>query len=324
MATELIKQYAIDEYLLKHRTLSDISLEIKYSPTQISNWVSAQRKIQISNPDEITREKLVEYLKIIGVIEFDGCSVDGNKSNQKYFHSFGLDYLWNYIFEFTDFLSHKQIRERLYCFLNNITEPVRCKFSGCSGLVKFHNTGSQGKPPGYSQTCGLHGNKIRDYKGNKVSQWQSNEEHSRLNTAGYKLVIDPLWSFEDTRTNNGRLRFRVEHLVLVESILKRRINSHKENVHHLDGNKVNNQFTNFFLCNDSRHRIIEAKMQLHGKQLEFGEKPLLTIDQRYELLSPFKRLNGMFIQVEIYEQLILENKIQDWSEGPKSKWETRI
>ncbi len=134
------------------------------------------------------------------------------------------------------------------------------------------------------------------------------------------MVLDTRWKAGD----NPAVRFRLEHLVMLENVLGRRRESEDSGIHHLDGIKTDNRYVNFFVCYHSRHRKMEHLMGAYLKNpLAPGEPPMGKIEATAVLLSlgTFKRLHGMFVQQEIYEKWRAEGRIKDWSEGPKADWE---
>ena len=51
-----------------------------------------------------------------------------------------------------------------------------------------------------------------------------------------------------------------EHRFVLEQKLRRVLNP-KEHVHHIDGNKLNNNLNNLYLTNNSEHRLIHIGME---------------------------------------------------------------
>lgn len=90
------------------------------------------------------------------------------------------------------------------------------------------------------QCSGIYGNKVRDRK------------HHRI-VNGYKEV----WHPESGRKN----KYIREHLKVMSEALGRAV-KYPENVHHIDGDKLNNQLQNLYLCkNVSEHTKIHHSME---------------------------------------------------------------
>lgn len=96
----------------------------------------------------------------------------------------------------------------------------------------------------------LKGAKHPGYKG---------ENHSYINNRGYRVV-------RVSRETAKWKGYRLEHVVLIEQTLgrslRRSANGHGEGVHHLDGDKLNNEVSNLFLyANESEHRTLHSNLE---------------------------------------------------------------
>jgi HNH endonuclease len=60
--------------------------------------------------------------------------------------------------------------------------------------------------------------------------------------------------------DNTKERSMYEHTWVMEQYLKRSLNP-GESIHHIDGNKSNNDINNLYLCDNSKHRQAEYSLQ---------------------------------------------------------------
>lgn len=103
-------------------------------------------------------------------------------------------------------------------------------------------------------------------KGIKRPQF-SNENSGRwgggeyISSDGYKMI-----KCEGSYHPSGRQLYKKEHIIVYEEHLGRKIKTQKgymgEQVHHIDGNKLNNNIDNLILCNDTReHKTIHCQLE---------------------------------------------------------------
>ena len=83
-----------------------------------------------------------------------------------------------------------------------------------------------------------------------------------ISARGYKYI--KVKEFDDTI--NGWEGYRPEHIVVVEQDLGRKLNRTKfgkgEGIHHIDGNKLNNDISNLLLYkNEKEHRNIHTQLE---------------------------------------------------------------
>ena len=326
--TAELKRYAVEQHLEGKRSQQSIANEIGYSRAAVTVWAAKDagmkrlREEAASLSKPLSRTELQQQLRNIAIFKSNG-QVNGNRSRFFWFRNHGLTNLWNELLRHTAFLPRgAATQERHYCIFNDITERPRCQAPGCNKFVKFRSSRKRDThyiKPGYNRTCSpQHSGVIRGLtiRGVNHPNWKGDEHE--FSSQGYHFVTDPMRPLMRSTSRKGK-RFRQEHLVMLETLLERRVNS--ENVHHINDNKSDNLTTNFFVCTAPRHRQIEYAMQSLGKQLLFSGKALLTKEEKYELLAPFKRLHGMFVQQELYDKWIAEGRIKDWSKGPKADWE---
>ena len=87
-------------------------------------------------------------------------------------------------------------------------------------------------------------------RGKNHPQWKGG---SYLSSDGYRVVSD------------GR-KYRREHRVVAEKKLGRKLFSH-EVVHHKDGDRLNSDPNNLFVCSQSEHQIAHHSLDKIGYQL---------------------------------------------------------
>lgn len=84
---------------------------------------------------------------------------------------------------------------------------------------------------------------------------------SYLSIDGYRMVM-----VTSGRMKSGWRKYRKEHIVLIEEKIGRRI-SKSECVHHIDGDKLNNDISNLVLLNHKKHRNSHHSIQKLGYEL---------------------------------------------------------
>ena len=68
------------------------------------------------------------------------------------------------------------------------------------------------------------------------------------------------------KKRNGWQRYKKEHMLIAEKMLGRKLKT-KEVVHHIDGNKTNNDETNLWVTTQSKHRDAHVSLQAIGFEL---------------------------------------------------------
>lgn len=71
------------------------------------------------------------------------------------------------------------------------------------------------------------------------------------------------------RGNSGWRNYKKEHIFLMERLLGRRLNKFEE-VHHVDGDKLNNRMDNLVLLDGASHKGIHQSLQDIAYQLVQG------------------------------------------------------
>ena len=83
-------------------------------------------------------------------------------------------------------------------------------------------------------------------------------------TQGYKTIA--------VQGEDGLWKHRLEHVVIAEKVLGRRLGKN-EVVHHIDGDRKNNRNDNLLLCSIGYHRQLHEKMALLYQIEHFRRKP---------------------------------------------------
>ena len=91
----------------------------------------------------------------------------------------------------------------------------------------------------------------------KSPRWQGGEY---ISTDGYKMMIT------NEKHPSGRIKYKREHILVIENHIGRELKTKQgkmgEQVHHIDGNKLNNSIENLLLCKDTKeHKLVDC--QLH-------------------------------------------------------------
>jgi hypothetical protein len=150
-------------------------------------------------------------------------------------------------------------------------------------LKEYSKSCKSGKSLLQCEVCG----KIR--KVNYQPNHESKSDHlckkcwlSSNRTNGFKKGIEP-WNKGNRKrkatkseyvnyhgyisVNMGEEGYRLKHHLVVEEAIKRRL-TETEVVHHIDGNKLNNNLSNLYLCKDmSDHRSVHRSLELVAFEL---------------------------------------------------------
>lgn len=251
-----------------------------------------------------------------------GFGID-SRTRHSFFQDNKLDTLEKEFLTFTDFVpEYIRIRNsyrapsskaqdyelsmRLRCLANMVTsvaEVPTCANPGCSKLVGYDDSSI------FNETC--------SWQCAAIVTRQKPDDHTRINVAGYVEVLDPL-------REGKRKRYRMKHLVMLDTVLGRHRRDEDGEIHHLNGVKLDNRYVNFVVCFPSRHRELEDALgQFLESRLALGQAPLSKLEKQKvdRTLMSFVRLSGMWVQPEIYARWRAEGRITNWSPGPKAEWE---
>lgn len=118
-----------------------------------------------------------------------------------------------------------------------------------------------------------------------------NKKRSYISTDGYKMV-----KIIGEYNSVNKPLYKREHIVVMEEYLGRKLKTSRghmgEQVHHIDGNKLNNNIDNLLYCKDARdHKNIEY--QLHDLAFELTRSGVISFDKnerRYKI--NWERING--------------------------------
>lgn len=112
-----------------------------------------------------------------------------------------------------------------------------------------------------------------------------------ISTDGYKMI-----KCDNKFYPNGRAKYKREHINIIEKHIGRELKTQHghmgEQVHHIDGDKLNNNISNLLLCKDTRdHKKIDC--QLHELAFELVRKQIIEFshDERKYFIN-WKKING--------------------------------
>lgn len=103
---------------------------------------------------------------------------------------------------------------------------------------------------------------------------------SYISSDGYKMI-----KCDGDYDASGRTRYRREHVLVMEDHVGRRLKTQQgrngEQVHHIDGDKLNNKIDNLLLCKDTKHHK-DVDCQLHELAFELVRKDIITFNKETE------------------------------------------
>ena len=113
--------------------------------------------------------------------------------------------------------------------------------------------------------------------GENSVRWKGGEY---ISSDGYKLV-----KCDGEYTKSGRQVYKRQHVLVMEDHIGRRLKTQQgrngEQVHHIDGDKLNNEIDNLLLCKDTKHHK-DVDCQLHELAFELVRKGIITFNKETE------------------------------------------
>jgi hypothetical protein len=147
-----------------------------------------------------------------------------------------------------------QLPEITYSCGKSLCEPVpkKCCVEGCANTTQ----------KGANGMCGMHAQRVRRYGDpNYVTPEAQRRANNRAAMLARVTEVKP--------TTYRKLNGRHEHRVIAEQMLARPLNRN-EIVHHIDGNKHNNDPSNLLVMTQSEHvrlhhaEMLKARKAAHG------------------------------------------------------------
>ena len=107
-----------------------------------------------------------------------------------------------------------------------------------------------------------------------------NKPRSYISSDGYRM-IKVIGEYD----SGGKTLYKREHILVMEEYLGRKLETQRghmgEQVHHIDGDKLNNNINNLLLCNDTRHHK-NVDCQLHELAFELVRNNIITFNKENE------------------------------------------
>lgn len=147
----------------------------------------------------------------------------------------------------------------------NMIDKVLVKCYSCNEFYQITKESYRRKKLKNSTYCrNCHSKNIQ--KGIKRPQFS--EDNSKrwkggeyVSSDGYIMV-----KIKDSYLESGRQVYKRKHVLIYENFLGRKLKTKKggggEQIHHIDGNKQNNEISNLVLCSDTKdHRLLHGSLE---------------------------------------------------------------
>lgn len=153
--------------------------------------------------------------------------------------------------------------------------------SGCSTTYKITKQSFKRKKTSYCKKCCS----IYTQKNVKRPQF-SNEKSNRwkggsyISSDGYKMI-----KVEGDFTESGRQVYKREHVINYEKSTGTNLNTLQgnmgEQLHHIDGNKLNNDLSNLEFCVDTReHQLLQSSLEKCA--FELVKKGVIKFNKKFK------------------------------------------
>lgn len=149
--------------------------------------------------------------------------------------------------------------------------------AGCGETKQVDYYSNRHNKTGFCINCmskhTLSGVKRPEVTGSNSKRWKGGEYTS---SDGYKMV-----KCDGHLHPSGRVKYKREHILVMEKHLGRELQTQRghmgEQIHHIDGDKLNNDISNLLLCSDTRdHKKVDC--QLHDLAFELVKKQVIGFD----------------------------------------------
>lgn len=100
-------------------------------------------------------------------------------------------------------------------------------------------------------------------RGKKLPPDKKGENHPKWKGGKFISSDGYVMRYVGKSSDIGWQSYKKEHILIVEELLKRKLNG-SEIIHHIDGDKLNNQVDNLYITNSTGHRVAHASIQTIG------------------------------------------------------------